>query len=275
MKAFKVLIALIISIGLLCCQILLIGVFSSEKALSAEGISAAIGKTDIVNQVCENTLDDTILENIPGSTDLIKKGLHSEIGTNIVGEYASKLVFSVLRGDDMPGFTGADVKNVLDSGIENSNLDATTSALVSKYVSDNQDTLASQLNNRLPSPTTLRGEDIGINQTVFNVVQTLYEPLGKILIAGLALVFGVILIALFWESKLGFMWWSIVSFISGLALMLSGLLATLFTSVTVDSSVIAAGFGLLEKPLSIGGVISFGFGVLLIIFCITFRKLFR
>lgn len=281
MKVLKVFVALIISFLLLCTQALLMGAFACDKSFASGSVTKAIQETDFTQQLYEEALKASNKEADKTVQQFLKGALQTDTAARFMGDYASSAINSVLYGKEYTRFTQDDLNQLasesLDELSKKSGIQISDSQRqqVLSYVKDNGDSIVKQINDTLP---VVEQESITDNSEMAAIsqVQTfLGTPLRVVLII-ICVIIGIMLAALFWRSKLGFIWWATVSFILGSVFLLLGTSSDLLSSYIQDSgegtvfSLLLT--GMFSQGFTFVGIAALALTALLVVICLICRK---
>ncbi len=281
MKVLKVIFALIISFALLCSQGLLMAAFSCDKSFSADSVTKAIQETDFTQQLYDQALAQSNQAADEKVQEFLQSALKTDKASELIGDYASSAIGSILYGKEYSQFTKEDLNNLASDSLDE--LEKASGGLMTEaqkqqamdYVNANGDQLVKEINDTLPVLESAAGVSSDEMAAISQVQKMLGAPV-RAAMAAACLILGIILIALFWRSKLGFVWWAMVSFITGGVFVLLGSSSSLLTSYIQDSGEGTTFSSLLTGMFSHGflfvGIAALAFAVLLLVICLISRK---
>lgn len=282
MKVLKVFVALIISFVLLCTQALLMGAFACDKSFSSGSVTKAIQETDFTQQLYEEALKASNKEADKTVQQFLKGALQTDTASRFMGDYASSAINSVLYGKDYTSFTQEDLNKLASESLDE--LSSKTGVQISdaqrqqvlSYVKDNGASIVKQINDTLPVVEEQSITDNSDTAAISQIQTFLGTPIRIVLII-ICVILGIMLAALFWRSKLGFIWWAAVSFTLGSVFLLLGTSSDLLSSYIQDSGEGTAFSLLLTGMFSQGftfvGIAALVLTALLVVFCLVGRKI--
>ena len=235
MKVLKVIVALIISFLLICTQGILMGAFACDRSFSADSVTKAIQETDFTKQLYNQAAAASSQAADEKVEEFLQQALSTDTATKAIGEYASSAINSVLYGEKYEQFTLQKLNQLTEDSL--SELSSQTGVTISEsqkkqvlnYVNENGPAMVKEINDALPvfedSAMTSSSDMAAISQ-----VQSFLGTPMRVALSAVCLILGILLIALFWRSKLGFIWWAFVSFILGSVFVLLGTSSNLLSS---------------------------------------------
>lgn len=281
MKVVKVLIAIVIAAGLLLAQGLLAGIISCNKSISRDAIAESIQNTDFTQQLCQQVLQKGSRKADEKTLAFLKEALKTETASRFMGEYAASSIDSMLHGTEVKAFTKEDLQDLTDDSLEELSsksgipVSSAQKKLVTGYIDKNADYIVKSVNHTLlsNSPAAVSGTD---NKHALEQIRFMLSPSVSIFLSGFCLILGILLILLFWKSRLGFIWWAVISFLDGSAYFLVGNSSSIFSSYIRETGDGTTFSLLLTDMLSHGftfaGLCGFGLTVLLTGVCLILRK---
>ncbi len=282
MKVLKVILALILSFALFCGQGLLMGGFACDISFSAKSVTKAVQDTNFTKVLYDQAVEQSGADANPQAQEFLEKALETDAASQLVGSYASSAIGSVLYGREYAQFTKKDLMDLTSDSLDE--LDKSTGGVLTddqkqaamNYVRTKGDSLVAEMNKTLPVLEQTAAMD-SEEAAAIAKVQRLFSPPVRAMLAGISMVLGVLLIALFWRSRLGFLWWAIVSFILAAVFLLLGTSSDLLTSYIQDSGEGTAFALLLTGMFNQGATfvayIALGLAALLVLLCLIGRKL--
>lgn len=282
MKVLKVFVALIVSFLLLCTQGLLMGAFACDRSFSADSVTKAIQETNFTKEIYEQALSASDQAADEKVQSFLMQAMGTETASKAIGQYASSAINSVLYGEQFNQFTLEDLNRLAEDSLNE--LSSQTGVTISdsqkkqvlKYVNKNGPEIVNEINNTLPvleNDASMNSSDLA----AISQVQTFLGTPIRIALCAVCLILGIILIALFWRSKLGYIWWAFISFILGSVFLLLGTSSNMLSSYIQDTGEGTA-FSLLLTGMFSRGFTFVGIAVLilmvvLIAICLVSRSI--
>lgn len=282
MKVFKVLAALVLSFALLCAQGLLMGGFACDKSFSPKAVTKAVQETNFTQELYEQALKNSNAKSNEQVQEFLQNALKTDTASQLIGTYASSAIGSVLYGRQYTQFTKKDLMDLTSASLDE--LDKSTGGMLTdkqrqaamNYVRANGSSLVEEINRTLPvldQSMSLDSEEIS---AIAKVQKLLSAPV-RAALGGACLILGIMLIALFWRSRLGFLWWAAVSFILGATFLLLGTSSDLLTNYIQDSGEGTAFAllltGMFSQGMTLVGLVAMGLTVFLVLLCLISRLL--
>ncbi|MCQ4636199.1 hypothetical protein NE619_05620 [Anaerovorax odorimutans] len=281
MKVLKVFVALIVSFLLLCTQGLLMGAFACDRSFSAGSVTKAIQETNFTKEIYEQALAASDQDADKKVQSFLLQAMGTDTATNAIGQYASSAINSVLYGEQFSQFTLEDLNRLAEDSLNE--LSSQTGVAISdsqkeqvlKYVNKNGPEIVNEINNTLPvleDDSTMGSSELA----AISQVQTFLGTPIRIALCAVCLILGIILIALFWGSKLGYIWWAFVSFILGSVFLLLGTSSNMLSSYIQDTgegttfSLLLT--GMFTRGFTFVGVASLVLMAVLIVLCLVGRS---
>lgn len=284
MKVFKVIIALILSCALLFTQGVLTGTVACNHSISQDSITKAIRDTNFTSQLSEEALQMSSQIADKKTQIFLTQALQTDAASEFMGEYAAAAIDSALQGKDAAQFTKQDLLDLANDSLDE--LSAQTGVPVSEsqkqmvtdYVNTNGDALIQEINSAARTASSGPLSDSSDPEPL-TLLHTILSLPFQALLAGVCLILGIFLLALFWRSKLGFIWWAIVSFIVGSLYLFMGTSTDLLTNY-VEETGDGTAFSLLltsvfSQGFTFAGICSLALTAVLTALCLISRKLCR
>lgn len=215
MKVIKVIIAVILSFFLLCAQGALMGIIACNNAISSPSITKAIQGTNFTDQLYQNVQDATADKDYEIKiSEFLNEAMQTDAASEFVGEYVASSIQSALQGESFSQFTKEDLQQLASDSLDElsaeSGLTITDAQRkqIENYVEQNGDQLVQELNSSLPASSNPMAVSSG---SELAQMQTVLGQSMQLVIAAICLILGLMLIMLFWSSKLGFIWWAVIS----------------------------------------------------------------
>ncbi|MCI8645374.1 MAG: hypothetical protein HFE76_00970 [Firmicutes bacterium] len=286
MKVFKVLLAIILSIGLLCAQGVLMGILACDKSISQESITESFQTTDLASQLYEEALRASQAASSqardPQAAQMLQKAMQTDTVSEFIGEYAADSIDALLHGENAEEFTKEDLSRLTSDSLDELSSKSGISIpqeqrqIVKNYINENADDITAAVNQNLPS---LANTNPAANAEARETLARLQIVLGPPVIALLSvvcLVLGILLVMLFWRSKLGFAWWAAVSFLLASVFFFLGNSSGLFSNYiqeTGDGDAAALFVtSILQQGFTFSALCGFGLTALLVVVCLVLRK---
>lgn len=284
MKILKVILALILSFGLLLSQGALMGSIGCGKAISQESITKAVKDTNFTNQLYKEAArtSDQIADE--KTQAFLNQALRTDAASEFIGKYAASAIDSVLQGKDTALLTERDLLQLTEDSLDE--LSAQTGIpisdsqrrLVLNYVNAHGNDLIQEINSTAQDMNSSSATNSSDQELLSRLSVFLSLPFQAAL-AAVCLILGIFLLVLFWKSKMGFIWWAAVSFIAGSFYFLTGTSSELFTSYiqeTGDGTAFSLLLtGMFSQAAVFVGICGLIFTAVLAVLCLISRKIAR
>lgn len=282
MKVFKVLVALVLSFALLCAQGLIMSGFACDKSFSPKAVTKAIQETNFTQELYQQTLKNSNANSNEQVQEFLQKALQTDTASQLVGRYASSAIGSVLYGQEFTRFTKKDLMDLTSDSLEE--LDKSTGGMLTDkqkqaalgYVRANGNALVDEINKTLPVLEQTASLDNEEMAAIAKAQRLLSAPV-RAALGGTCLILGIILIALFWRSRLGFLWWAAISVLLGAVFLFLGTSSDFLTSYIQDSgegtTFALLLTGMFSQGLTLVGYVAIGLALFLVLLCLMGRKL--
>lgn len=284
MKVLKVFVALIVSVLLLCTQGLLMAAFACDRSFSTDSVTKAIQETNFTKEIYEQALSASDRAADEKVQSFLLQAMGTDAASEAIGEYASSAINSVLYGEQFSQFTLEDLNRLAEDSLNE--LSAQTGVAISdsqkeqvlKYVNKNGSEIVNEINNTLPvleSDPNMSSSDLA----AISQVQTFLGTPIRIALCAVCLILGILLIALFWGSKLGYIWWAFISFILGSVFLLLGTSSNMLSSYIQDTgegttfSLLLT--GMFTRGFTFVGIAALVLMAVLIVLCLVGRGVSR
>lgn len=276
MKGLKVIAAILLSLILLGVQSALMCTFAVDKSLSPEATEKAVRDSDFAAQIYQQTADQNTNVIIQ---EQLKKALRTDAATKAIANYISGTSNAILHGTTYQKYSKADLLELSEQSLDELSSESGISPsksqkkLVLNYIEQDADTIVKAMNEALPVPE----EDISDTSQMY-YIQKFFSAPTQVALALSMILLGIFLIALFWKSKLGFIWWAVTSALCGwLFLSISFSTDSLVLSQVQTSA--APLEVLIVNMIQAGthpiGIIALVWSLVLIVLCIVLRRLLR
>ncbi len=282
MKVFKVLVALVLSFALLCAQGLLMGGFACDKSFSPKAVTKAVQETNFTQELYQQTLKNSNAKSNEQVQEFLQQALKTDTASQLVGQYASSAIGSVLYGQEFTRFTKKDLMDLTSDSLEE--LDKSTGGMLTDeqkqaamgYVRANGNALVEEINKTLPVLEQTAALDSEETAAIAKAQRLLSAPV-RAALGGACLILGIMLIALFWRSRLGFLWWAAISVLLGAVFLFLGTSSDFLTSYIQDSgegtTFALLLTGMFSQGMTLVGYVSLGLALFLALLCLIGRKL--
>lgn len=282
MKILKVFLAVILSIALLCAQGILMGILACNESFSQESITESIRTTDFTGQLYDGALGASGQGADGQAAQVLEQVLKTDTISEFLGEYAADSIDAILRGEEQREITREDLSRLTSDSLDELasksgiSIPKAQRRLMEAYVEQNADDILRGINDNLPNIADTNIPGNAEAQAALARIQILMGTPVQVLLGIVCLVLGILLVMLFWRSKLGFAWWAAVSFLLGSAFFFlgnsSGLLGS-YIRETGDGTVMGLLLsGMLRQGFTFAACCGFGLMLLLMILCLVLRK---
>lgn len=284
MKVLKVFLAVILSFLLLCVQGALMGVVACNEAISSDSITKAVQSSDFTNQISQQALEAADSQADEKVSEFLNEALQTDAASEFIGKYTSSAIQSALQGETFSRFTKQDLLDLTDKSLDELSAESgiaisdSQKELVRSYVEENGDELVQDLNASLPvSPNPMAA---GSSSSELSQARTLLGGSMQLVLAAICLILGIMLIMLFWGSKLGFIWWAVVSFLAGSVCLLAASADAHLTDFVryaagESDAVSQLAARIISEGLQFSGLAALALTALLILLCILCRVVSR
>ncbi len=214
MKAIKTITAIVLAIILLVLQTALLALFAADRLIAPRALTEAISGAGLMRSIVEDTL---------GQMGLDASNVDAAPLDAYAGKLAASTVNALVRDGRMPTVDSGELTKlmtgVLAPALQASEEEAgALSALLCEQ-------LAAQLNGMLSSRTSL-AVALQIPAAALTVLEMLFSPMARILLAVAILLFGCLLVLLLGKrrrvGRTGWVWWSVTAALAGCVILLCG-----------------------------------------------------
>ncbi|MDO4545077.1 MAG: hypothetical protein Q4C25_02875 [Bacillota bacterium] len=280
MKAAKIIAAVVISIFLLLAEGVLFGLFAIDKALSEESIRESVAATDMIPQMVDEALSESTVNMGGQYGELVKQIMKTDAMTDFFTQYMIQAINAEVYGTAYEEVANDELMTAFSQGIEEVKNRGTTISsmeeeLLKQVMLQEIPDLTAGLNSAVSSYEAAQG---AITQESLEQDDELQTALGtgvRIVIICICLALCAALIALFRQSKLGFVWCAAVT----------GIVALVFGFLTLTDGAALLGAAQSSSDQLLLRMIGNGFGAvtiaafsitaIFIILCIIFRTIGR
>ncbi|MDO4869206.1 MAG: hypothetical protein Q4A65_02765 [Bacillota bacterium] len=242
MKVLKVFLALIISIVMIGSATLALGSFAVQKASSEESIRSAIDETGIVDDLMTQALEQNTssMGSLLGSA--AKAIAQTEPMENFIAEYMASAIAAEIYGQEREDLSSDALMEAFASGMEIAieekgfNISETESEMIRMAMMQTMPMLTDSLNASLDQYETAVIDEH--TQEMIDGLRILVSPVFRYGTLFLTLLCAIILVLLFWSSRLGFLWAAVCVFLATCAFGVAALVSDSFgaDSMYVDSA---------------------------------------
>ena len=284
MRVLKVILALILSFGLLLAQGALMGSACCSRALSQDAITKAVKDTRFTSQLYQEALQTSGQIADKKTQAFLKQALQTDAASEFIGKQAASAIDSVLQGKDMTLLTMQDLLQLTEDSLDELSsqtgipLSDSQRQLVRNYVNTHGNDLIQEINSAMQdmdSSAVTSSSDLELLSKLSVFLSTPFQAA----LAAVCLILGIFLLVLFWRSKAGFIWWAAVSFIAGSFYFLAGTSSELFTSYvqeTGDGTAFSLLLtGMFSQAAVFVGICGLIFTAVLAVLCLISRKIVR
>lgn len=279
MKAIRIIFAIIVTVALFAAEALTMGLFAVHEGLSEESMRKAIDESGVVEEMVDETLAEETVNMGGEYGEMMKAVFESNPVRNFLSAYVSAAVNTQFFGDTYDEIADDELMAAFSDGIDEVNEtgayeisplegELLRQALQQK-VPDMTDTIDSQVSRfeSLDGELSEEAMDSAMGDTL------LLSTGGMILAVGVCAALAVLVIALCWRSRLGFLWCSITAALVSLIFRGLSMLLEEFPAQSASDRMISIvagnGFDAVWLP---GLVVAAVMMVLFVIFRITGRK---
>lgn len=217
MKAVKVILAILTVIILFTAECLVMGLFSVDKAVSADSVKEAMEESDIIAEMVDEVLAEETVNMGGEYGDMVEAIFRTEAMKAFFTDYVTAAVNSQLYGkkyeeiaDDefMSAFSDA-IDEVNESG--DFSISPMEEELIKQEAQRQAPDLTASLNTQAEQYGTLSGDSVEEIMKAQISENILLHPVVKIILTLLCMALCAAVTALCWESRLGFLWCGIVT----------------------------------------------------------------
>ena len=281
MKVLKIIAGILLSAIMICSTTLCMGSFAVERATSEEAIRSAIDKTNVIETLMNEVLRDNTV-NMGGAYGAAARAImDTDPMKDFVASYLTYAISSQIYGRDVEEVAYDELTQAFEEGVaiaeKEKKFQLTTSdyELIRQEMEKTIPMLTVKLNEALDRyETTALNEDL---QQRTDDIKMIVSPGFRYGSMAITLLIAVLLIMLFWRSRLGFLWASVNVLLASCAYGVIALVSNSFAgqSGTFVEPVMRMLYVMCEygstKTAITGGIV----GVVLIIICAITRALRR
>ena len=281
MKVLKFFVGILLSAIMICSTTLCMGSFAVDRATSEEAIRSAIDKTNVIETLMNEVLRDNTV-NMGGAYGAAARAImDTDPMKDFVASYLTYAISSQIYGRDVEEVAYDELTQAFEEGVaiaeKEKKFQLTTSdyELIRQEMEKTIPMLTVKLNEALDRyETTALNEDL---QQRTDDIKMIVSPGFRYGSMAITLLIAVLLIMLFWRSRLGFLWASVNVLLASCAYGVIALVSNSFAgqSGTFVEPVKRMLYVMCEygstKTAIAGGIV----GVVLIIICAITRALRR
>lgn len=264
MKTLKLIAAILTALLLLAAEGMAMGIFSVDRALSEKTIKNTIAETGIINEAIDEALRDSTVSMGGSYGDLVKSAMKTDAMNNFFAAYLTSAIRSEIYGEQYEEIADDDLMQAFSSAI-----DEMESAGAIKISQAEESIIKNVIKQELPDLTenlnSLAGQYDATSGQLTQDSSAMDSGVQKVLGRGMQLIMILIsaalcavLIALFWQSKGGFLWSAAVTALAAIVYILLTVLGASGTLIAGGDSADAFVLTLLShgfKASAIVGVI--------------------
>ena len=280
-KILKVIAGILLSVILICCSTLALGSFAAERATSEAAIRTAIDKTDVIPVLMNEVLKENTV-NMGGVYGSAAKAImDTDPMKDFVAAYMAASISSQIYGRDVEEIANDELMVAFAQGVdiaaEEKGFRLTTkeNEEIREAMLETIPALTAKLNDALDryETTALNEEMQQRTKDLHNIVSPgfRYGSLATALLAA------ILLIMLFWRSRMGFMWAAVGVLLASCFYVVVALVSNSFAgqSGTFVEPVKRMLYVMCEYGSTRIAMVGGGIGILLIILCCIARALRR
>ena len=262
MKAIRVLFAILLSVLLFCLQTALLSLFVADRLISPSALTTAIEGAGLMDSIVEDSLSSMGLDASPADAAPLNA---------YAGRLTAGVVTALVRGGELPRVDAGELTTLLAGVLAPAlGIPAEEAGALSALLADQ---LAAELNDMLASRTAL-AVALGISAQTLSMLEMLFSPMVRILLAVAVLLFGLLLVLTLGKrrrvGRTGLVWWGVTAALSGISVLLcgAGMDAALRSALDADTAQFVAAL-----QQAVGGAFTL-FGLLGIAFCAVLIALY-
>ena len=281
MKALKVFIAIILSAVMICFTAVALGSLALDQATCQKSIREALDKTNVLDTLMEEVLKENTVNmgGVYGTAATII--MRTDSMKQFIADYTTEALYAELHGQQRQEIANDELMVAFAAGIDEAaeesgfKLTPTENEMIRETMMTSIPILTSEISESIELYETTTIDEKTLQQ--ISSIKLLANPLYRYGSIAVSLLILLILIILFWRSRMGFLWGGVNIIIASCGY---GFLALLSGSFTNQSSVFVEPmkqmiYAMCEYGsirIAIGGGIA---GVVLIIICAIMRALRR
>lgn len=282
MKVIKVIVAILVCLLLIAAEGMAMGIFSVDRALSEDTIKKSITESKVVDDVVNEALKDSTVSMGGAYGDLIKSAMKTDAMSGFLAAYLTSAVRSEIYGEQYEEIGQDDLMQAFSSAIDEMedsgaiDISAQEESLIKELINRELPDLTANLNSIVSQYDALDDEVLNDATSQAEASKSLLSRHAQIVMILISAALCLVLIALFWRSKAGFLWSAIVTgLVTGIYVILtlvgaSGTLtAELSTADAFVLSLLSNGF---RDAAIAGGIATCAFIAAYIIFKANNRR---
>ncbi len=217
MKVLKIIAAVLLSVALIVAGSAAMGVFSIDRAVSEDSVSKAVKETGIVQELTDEVISENTVNMGGEYGEVIKAAMDTDAMNAFFSSYISSSVRSEIYGEEHEEIGSDELMNAFSSAIDElrasgqTDITSEEEEIIRTAILQEIADLTDSINEKTYFDTTelTEGQDEGL--------PGIFTQTGmKLLTAAVSIVLCALLIALFWRSKVGFIWCAVVFGITAL-----------------------------------------------------------
>lgn len=281
MKIIKIIAAVVISLALLAGEGFLMAAVSFDKALSADSLKEAMVENHIVDDMVDEALSESTVSMGGAYGDMVAAIMKTEAMTDFLTDFAEAAIDHQIYGKAYREIGTDQLMGAFTRGVEEINSEGRISIspleeeLMKQELLKEAPDVTASLNSLVEQYDSLGGQQAGDTLEADYGTELLTGTGTRAAAAALCIAAVAALIAMFWRSRLGFIWCAAVTAVAASVYMListDGVLRIAGENMTALDNMaldmLATGF---KTAAAAGYIIS----VVLIIICIIARALSR
>jgi len=281
MKVLKFFVGIVLSAIMICSTTLCLGSFAVERATSEQAIREAIDRTNVIETLMNEVLNENTV-NMGGAYGAAAKSImNTDPMKDYVAAYMAYAISSQIYGKETEEVAYDELTKAFDEGVAAAEKENNFSLTTSDY-----EAIREEMNKTIPMLTDKlsvaldRYQTTALNEEMqqrTKDVKLIVSPGFRYGSMGISILVAILLIMLFWRSRLGFLWASVNVLLASCAY---GVIALVSNSFADQSGVLVepvkrmlyvmCEYG--SMKIAIAGGIT---GVVLIIICAIMRALRR
>ncbi|NLD18635.1 MAG: hypothetical protein GX663_00075 [Clostridiales bacterium] len=238
LKLVKIIAALVLALLLLTAEGIFMGMFSVDRALTKDSVEEEIADSAIIDELLEEALVQSTVNDAGLYGDIIQQVLKTETMTNFFANYMTGAMRAQLYGEEYEEIANDELMTAFSKGVEEATESGTVniSPMEEEYLKQKMEyeipVMTQSLNEIAEEYEASQGVTIQRLMAKEDGIQKYIGTGHRIVMALACIVFSIGLIALFWKSRLGFLWCGVVTAIVATCY---GLVALLGRYIVMDS----------------------------------------
>lgn len=210
MKVLKVFIALILSIVMICSCILCLGSFAIDKATCEESIRQALDKSNVIDTLMDEVLKDNTV-NMGGVYGVAAKAImQTDSMEQFIASYTTEALYAEFHGRQRQEIANDELMEAFAAGIEEAaaekgfRLTPTENEMIREAMLVTIPALTDEINKSIETFETTSIDQQTLQKLEY--LKLLSSPGYRYGSLGNALLMLLLLVILFWRSRMGFLW---------------------------------------------------------------------